>query len=156
MTESRARQRPLLPLWAATISAALSAFLMDLAYPDVAIWALAFPATALLLLSLIGRRAGGALLVGAVYGVLFFGLLVSWTARYLGPVPWAALSVLEGVLTAAALIPITLAYRWIPKAVPGRWGRLLLLPAVIAALWVGREVFVGSWPYGGFPWARLG
>ncbi|WP_312167542.1 apolipoprotein N-acyltransferase [Microbacterium sp.] len=156
MTESRARQRPLLPLWAATVSAALSALLMDLAYPDVAIWVLAFPATALLLLSLIGRRAGGALLVGAVYGVLFFGLLVSWTSRYLGPVPWAALSILEGVLTAAALITITLAYRWIPKAVPGRWGRLLLLPAVIAALWVGREVFVGSWPYGGFPWARLG
>lgn len=156
MADSRARQRPLLPLWAAVLTAALSAILMDLSYPDVAIWALAFPATAALLISLIGRRAGGALLVGAVYGVLFFGLLVSWTSRYLGPVPWAALSVVEGALTAVALIPITLAYRWIPAAAPGRWGRLLLLPAVVAALWVGRETFVGAWPYGGFPWARLG
>ncbi|MCI1018044.1 apolipoprotein N-acyltransferase [Microbacterium sp. C5A9] len=156
MPDSRARQRPLLPLWAAVLGAALAALLMDLSYPDAGIWVFAFPATALLLLSLIGRRAGGALLVGAVYGVLFFGLLVSWTSRYLGPVPWAALSVLEGVLTAVALIPITLAYRWIPRAVPGRWGRLLLLPAVVAALWVGRELLVGSWPYGGFPWARLG
>ncbi|WP_447912762.1 apolipoprotein N-acyltransferase [Microbacterium phyllosphaerae] len=156
MSEPRARQRPLLPLSLALPAAAMAALLMDLSYPDAAVWALAFPSTALLLIALIGRRAGGALLVGAVYGILFFALLVSWTSRYLGPVPWAALSILEGALTALALILITLAYRWIPKAFSGRWARLLLLPAVVAALWVGRELFVGSWPYGGFPWARLG
>ena len=156
MSEPRARQRPLLPLSLALPAAAMAALLMDLSYPDAAVWALAFPSTALLLIALIGRRAGGALLVGAVYGILFFGLLVSWTSRYLGPVPWAALSILEGALTALALVLITLAYRWIPKAFSGRWARLLLLPAVVAALWVGRELFVGSWPYGGFPWARLG
>lgn len=156
MPDPRARLRPLLPLSLALPAAATAALLMDLSYPDVAVWALAFPATALLLVALIGRRAGGALLVGAVYGVLFFGLLVSWTSRYLGPVPWAALSVVEGGLTALALVPIALAYRWIPRAFPGLWARRLLLPGVVAALWVGREVFVGSWPYGGFPWARLG
>ena len=156
MPDSPARQRPLLPLSLALPVAALAALLMNLSYPDAAVWALAFPATALLLVALIGRRVGGALAVGLVYGVIFFGLLVSFTSRYLGPLPWAALSVLEGVLTAVALILITLAYRWIPTAFPGAWARLLLLPAVVAALWVGREVFVGSWPYGGFPWARLG
>jgi apolipoprotein N-acyltransferase len=129
---------------------------MDLAYPDTAIWALAFPATALLLVSLIGRRAGGALLVGLVYGVVLFGLLVSFTSRYLGPIPWLALSVVEGGLTALALILTALAYRWMPRAFPGTAGRLFGLPVVIAALWVGREVFVGSFPYGGFPWARIG
>ncbi|MDN3444022.1 apolipoprotein N-acyltransferase [Microbacterium sp. APC 3901] len=156
MPDTPARLRPLLPLSLALPAAALAAILMDLSYPDTAVWALAFPATALLLVALIGRRAGGALAVGLVYGVIFFGLLVSFTSRYLGPLPWAALSVLEGVLTAAALILITLAYRWIPRAFPSVWARLLLLPAVVAALWVGRELFVGSWPYGGFPWARLG
>ena len=156
MTESRAPRRALLPLWAALIAAALAALLMYLAYPAAAVWVLAFPAVALLLLALIGRRFGGALLVGLVYGILFFGLLVSWTSRYLGPIPWAALSVVEGGLTAIALIPITLAYRWMPRAFPGRAGRLLALPSLVAALWVGRELFVGSWPYGGFPWARIG
>jgi len=156
MSESRARERALLPLWAAVLAAALAALLMNLAYPEAAVWALAFPATALLLLSLIGRRFGGALLVGLVYGILFFGLLVSWTSRYLGPIPWGALSVVEGGLTALALIPIALAYRWLPRAFPGAAGRLLGLPATVAALWVGRELFVGSWPYGGFPWARIG
>jgi apolipoprotein N-acyltransferase len=156
MTEPRAPRRALLPLWAAALSAALAAVLMDLAYPEAAVWVLAFPATALLLVSLIGRRFGGALLVGLVYGILFFALLVSWTSRYLGPVPWGALSVVEGGLTALALVPIALAYRWLPRAFPGTSGRLLGLPAIVAALWVGRELFVGSWPYGGFPWARLG
>ncbi|WP_434090043.1 apolipoprotein N-acyltransferase [Microbacterium oxydans] len=156
MTSKTAPQRALLPLWAAVLAAGLAALVMNLAYPEAAIWILAFPATALLLLALIGRRFGGALLVGLVYGILFFGLLVSWTSRYLGPIPWAALSVVEGVLTAIALIPIALAYRWLPKAFPGTAGRLLGLPTVVAALWVGRELFVGSWPYGGFPWARIG
>lgn len=156
MSDSRARPRPLLPLWAASIAAATAALLMNASYPGPAIWILAFPAAALLLLALIGRRAGGALVVGLVYGILFFALLVSWTSRYLGPIPWAALSVVEGGLTAVALIPIALAYRWLPRAFPGPAGRLLLLPAVVAALWVGRELFIGNWPYGGFPWARLG
>ena len=156
MTESRAPRRALLPLWAAVLAAALAALLMNLAYPEAAVWVLAFPAVALLLLALIGRRFGGALLVGLVYGILFFALLVSWTSRYLGPIPWAALSVVEGGLTAFALIPIALAYRWLPRAFPGTAGRLLALPSLVAALWVGRELFIGSWPYGGFPWARIG
>ncbi|AXL12112.1 apolipoprotein N-acyltransferase [Microbacterium foliorum] len=156
MSDLPARQRPLLPLSLALPASAAAALLMDLSYPDAAVWAFAFPATALLLVSLIGRRAGGALLVGAVYGILFFALLVSWTSRYLGPIPWGALSVLEGMLTAAALILIALAYRWIPRVSSRPAVRLLMLPAVVAALWVGRELFVGTWPYGGFPWARLG
>ncbi|MCT1476540.1 apolipoprotein N-acyltransferase [Microbacterium sp. p3-SID336] len=156
MTTQPVRPRALLPLWAALLAAAAAAVLMDLSFPEAAVWVLVFPATALLLLALIGRRAGGALLIGLVYGILFFGLLVSWTSRYLGPLPWAALSVVEGVLTAVALIPIALAYRWMPRAFPGTAGRLLGLPFVVAALWVGRELFVGWWPYGGFPWARLG
>ncbi|MGM1016281.1 MAG: apolipoprotein N-acyltransferase [Actinomycetota bacterium] len=147
---------PTLPLWLAALSAAAAAVLMDLAYPEVGAWGLAFPAVALLLIALKGRRVGGALLVGLVYGLVFFALLVSWTARYLGPVPWAALAVVEGVLTAVAIILISLAYRWVPRAVPGTAGRLVVLPIIVGALWVTREVFLGSWPYSGFPWARLG
>ena len=156
MPESGRLPRPLLPLWVAVVAAAIAGLLMYLSYPGPAVWILAFPATALLLLSLIGRKFGGALLVGLVYGLLFFALLVSWTSRYLGPVPWAALSGLEGALTAFALIPIALAYRWLPRAFPGTAGRLIVLPAVVAALWIGRELFIGTWPYGGFPWARIG
>ncbi|WP_404475767.1 apolipoprotein N-acyltransferase [Microbacterium aerolatum] len=148
--------RPLLPLWLAVPVAAVAGVLMDLAYPAVSAWILAFPAVALLLVALIGRRAGSALLVGFIYGAVFFFLLVSWTSRYLGVIPWSALALLEAALTAVAVILITLAYRWLPRAFPGNAGRLVLLPAVIGALWVGRELLLGSWPYTGFPWARLG
>ncbi|WP_217183875.1 apolipoprotein N-acyltransferase [Streptomyces sp. AC495_CC817] len=138
------------------LAAAGAAVLLRLAFPAPAMWLLAVPAIMLLLLAMIGRRFGGALLVGLVYGILFFALLVAWTSRYLGPIPWAALSVVEGGLTAIAAVPIALAYRWIPRAFPGPWARLLLLPTVVAAVWVGRELFLGNWPYGGFPWARIG
>lgn len=156
MSDASVRPRPLLPLPIALPAAAAAALLMYASFPGPAIWILAFLAVALLLMALAGRRAGGALLIGLVYGILFFALLVSWTSRYLGPIPWAALSVVEGGLTAIAVIPISLAYRWLPRAFPATVGRLVLLPAVVAALWVARELFIGNWPYGGFPWARLG
>ncbi len=34
--------------------------------------------------------------------------------------------------------------------------RLTLLPLLVAGLWTLREQIVGSWPYGGFPWGRIG
>lgn len=154
--ESVPAERALLPLWAAVLAAALAAVVMDLAYPSVGAWPLAFPAVILLLLALHGRRFWGSLLVGAVFGLLFFGLMVSWTSRYLGLLPWAALTFVEGVLTALLAVLITLAYRWAPRVLPGTVGRLLVLPTLIAALWVVRELVLGNWPYGGFPWARLG
>ncbi|MFC7790378.1 apolipoprotein N-acyltransferase [Microbacterium sp. MAHUQ-60] len=127
---------------------------MNLAFPSAAVWPLAMVAVALLLVSLEGRRTGAALLVGSGYGLVFFSLLVSWTARYLGPVPWIALAVLQGVLTGASLALVALAYRWVPRAWPR--ARTVVLPAVVAAVWTVHELFLGNWPYGGFPWARLG
>lgn len=150
-----ARTKPILPLWAALISAAAAGGLLTLAFPAVSLWLAAFPAVGLLLLALIGRRTWSALLVGFVYGAVFFLILVSWTARYLGPVPWLALGLLQAALTAVALIPVTLAYRWIPALPLPAYARTTLLAGTVAALWIGRELFLGNWPYGGFPWARI-
>jgi apolipoprotein N-acyltransferase len=126
------------------------------AFPALAWWPMVFVAVPLALLPLIGRRAGGALLVGFAFGVAFFSVNVAFTARYLGPVPWIALSLFEAVLTGVAAITITWAYRWTPRLLPGRWWRLVALPALVAGLWTMREQFLGSWPYGGFPWGRIG
>ncbi|GAA4482033.1 apolipoprotein N-acyltransferase [Microbacterium panaciterrae] len=147
--------RPVLPLWAALIAAAVAGGLLTLAFPAVSLWIAAFPAIGLLLLALIGRRGWSALLVGFVYGAVFYLILVSWTARYLGPIPWLALGLLEGALTAVALVPVTLAYRWIPVLLRPGMLRAAALSAVVAALWIGRELLLGNWPYGGFPWARV-
>ncbi|MFE6733634.1 apolipoprotein N-acyltransferase [Microbacterium sp. NPDC057650] len=149
-----ARPQPLVPLWLALPLAAVAGMLMRLSFPEPAIWPLVFPAVALLLVTLIGRRIWAGLLVGLIYGLVFFALLVSWATRYLGLIPWGALSVVQAALTAVGLMPIILAYRWVPRAWPR--ARLAVLPPLIGALWTLQELFLGNWPYGGFPWARLG
>lgn len=148
--------RPLLPLWAAVIAAAAGGLALTTAFPALGWWPMVFVAIPLTLISLIGRRIWAAVLVGLVFGLAFFLVNVSFTARYLGPVPWIALATLEALLTAATAVPIALAYRWLPRVRTGAWARLLALPAIVAALWVLREQLLGTWPYGGFPWGRVG
>ncbi|CAL4859825.1 apolipoprotein N-acyltransferase [Microbacterium sp. MM2322] len=148
--------RPLLPLWLALPVAVAGGAVMDFAYPDIGIWPLAFVGAALTLLTLIGRSAWGAVAVGAVFAASFYLLHIAWITRYLGPVPWFALAGVETILSAAGAIAITLSYRWLPRLMPAPWARVTLLPALVAAAWTAREQFMGSWPYTGFPWARLG
>lgn len=148
--------RPILRLaFAAPLSTA-AGLLLVAAFPAPALWPVAFPAVAMALVALAGRRVWSAVLVGFLFGAAFFSVNLLFTARYLGPIPWIALSVLESLLTAAFAVPIALAYRWMPRIAPGSWGRLVLLPTLVAALWTLREQIVGSWPYGGFPWGRIG
>ncbi|MCR2811956.1 apolipoprotein N-acyltransferase [Microbacterium sp. zg.Y1084] len=148
--------RPVLPLWGALVAALVGGPVLDLAFPDVGWWPLAFAGVAIALVSLIGRTAWGALLVGLVFGASFYFTHIVWITRYLGPLPWFGLAGLETLFWALGSIPIALSYRWMPQVLPGVWGRLLALPALIAGLWTARELFMGSWPYTGFPWARLG
>lgn len=148
--------RPIVPLAIAAPLSTAAGLLLVTAYPALAWWPMAFPAVAMALVALTGRRVWSAVLVGFLFGAAFFSVNLLFTARYLGPVPWIALSVLEALLTAAFAVPIALAYRWMPRIAPGRFGRLVLLPALVAGLWTLREQVVGSWPYGGFPWGRIG
>lgn len=148
--------RPLLRLAFAAPLSVVAGLLLVTAYPALAWWPMAFPAVVLTLLTLIGRRFWSAVLVGFLFGAAFFSVNLLFTARYLGPVPWLALSVLEALLTAVLAAPLALAYRWMPRLAPGALGRLVLLPALVAGLWTLREQIVGSWPYGGFPWGRIG
>lgn len=148
--------RPVLPLWAALLVAALAGPVLDAAYPSLGIWPLAFLGIALSLVPLIGRSAWSALLVGFVFGASFYLIHIMWITRYLGPIPWLALGLLEAVFIALGSVLITLTYRWLPRALPGRWARLIVLPLLVGGIWTTRELFQGSWPYTGFPWARIG
>ncbi|MFG6476799.1 apolipoprotein N-acyltransferase [Microbacterium sp. P06] len=148
--------RPILPLWAASLTAVVGGFTLDLSFPDVGWWPLAFAGVAFSLVSLIGRRVGGALLVGLLFAAAFWFVHIDWTSRYLGVVPWFALAGLETVIMGVLAIPLALAYRWVPRLLPGPWGRLVVLPVMIGGLWTTRELILGSWPYTGFPWGRIG
>ncbi|MEO5533534.1 MAG: apolipoprotein N-acyltransferase [Pseudolysinimonas sp.] len=147
--------RPPLPLWAALILAAAAGPMLDAASPDKGWWPMAFPAVALALLTLQGRRVGSGILVGFIFGATYFWPHIVWASEFLGLVPWSALSALMSLWCALAAGLIVLAYRWVPRAWPTTAGRLLLLPAVVAGLWTAKEAAMSVWPYGGFAWGRV-
>ena len=148
--------RARLPRWAAVPVAVAAGRVLDLAYPSVGWWPLAFVGVGLSLVALIGRSAWGALLVGFIFGITFYLVHIVWLNRYLGVIPWFALAVAATIYVALGSVLIALAYRWMPRAAPGRWAQLVLTPLLIAGLWTLRELVTGSWPYTGFPWARIG
>jgi apolipoprotein N-acyltransferase len=143
------------PLWAALICAAAGGVLFDGAFPDHYWWPLVFPGVALLLFAQQGRRAWSALLVGFVGGLAFYISDIYWTALYLGPIPWLALSITEAAFWAVGALLYTLAYRWVPRALPGVFGRVVALPLIIAGLWTLRELQTNHWPFTGFAWGRV-
>jgi len=142
-------------LLVAVAAAAAGGLLDATAFPSLGWWPMAFIGTALILWSLIGRRVWSSLLVGLVAGCAFWGSTIFWLTVYLGPVPWLAAAGLEAVFFAAGCVLMALAWRWMPRLWPGRAGRLIGLPVVLAGLWTLRESISAVWPYGGFSWGRL-
>jgi apolipoprotein N-acyltransferase len=145
-----------LPLAQALPLSVVGGVLFALSFPSPGWWFLAYPAVACLLVSVMGQRTGRAAWLGYLGGLAFWVPLISWAGRYLGPVPWFALALFEAALTALGAVAVALAYRWVTRVVTSTAGRVWGLPAVVAALWTGREWFSGSWPYGGFAWGRVG
>ncbi|WP_447587451.1 apolipoprotein N-acyltransferase [Microbacterium lacticum] len=145
-----------LPVWAAVLASAAAGLLLDLASAPVGWWPLTFVSVTVALVALIGRSIGGALLVGTVFGAVFYTTHLVWVGEFLGPVPWLALAGLEAVLFGAGAVSIALAYRWTARYPARGLVQLLAVPPLIGVLWTAREVVMGAWPYSGFPWARLG
>lgn len=147
--------KPLLPWWAALLVAAAAGPVLDAGFPDRDIWPLTILGVGLVLVALVGRRAGTAALVGFAAGASFYFVHIQWASLFLGPLPMSALAILQALFFAAGAVAIALAYRWLPVAFPGVLGRMLLLPAVVAGLWTAREAWASVWPYGGFAWGRI-
>lgn len=133
--------------------AAVSGLCLAASYPGLGLWPLAFLGVAGILLSSIGRGFGSGFMVGAVGGLVFWGLLIHWLSLYLGPVPWVALAAVMGTYFALGVAVSA----WVTSALFARFRHhsLPVLPVVIAAIWLTREVVSGVWPYGGFPWGRI-
>jgi apolipoprotein N-acyltransferase len=146
---------PARPLWAAVVLAAASGPIMDAGFPDLSWWPFTFIGIGVFLVSIRGRRPGGAFLVGLVGGLTFYLVQISWAALFLGPIPLSALSTLEAIFFGGGAVLMSIAYRVVPLVWTSPLGRLGFLPAVIAGLWTLREAIAATWPYGGFSWARV-
>ncbi|MEF2979273.1 apolipoprotein N-acyltransferase [Subtercola sp. YIM 133946] len=146
---------PILPLWLACLTAVAAGVALADGFPGTDIWPLTLLGVALLLLGLVGRSWGGALLVGLVGGITFWGSLIYWLTLYLGPVPWLGLAIVEAVFFAAGAVAIGVVYRYADAVWPTRLGRLGILPVVVAGLWTAREAITAVAPEGGFSWGRV-
>jgi apolipoprotein N-acyltransferase len=84
-------------------------------------------------------------LLAVVAHLALFLPLLEWT-RFLGPVPWLLLAVLQALVAGLVGPLTTLARRALPLAA---------LPVALAGAWVAVEAVRGRVPYGGFTWGRL-
>lgn len=142
-----ATARPV-PFWATVLASATAGGLLVLAFPPYDLWWLAPVAVTGLLAALHrGTRAGRPMLrsalLGAVFGLVFFGLLTPWL-RVIGSDAWLLVVILSAAFTALFGAGGALLVR-----LPG-W------PFWVACWWVGVEALRGRVPFGGFPWGRLG
>lgn len=93
-------------------------------------------------LALRGLRLRTSVLVSLVFGLVFsFSHL--WWMRAVGTEAWIALSLIEAAYFLALGPVVTLLHR------------LRAWPVLTALAWLAYEGLRGSWPFGGFPWARL-
>ncbi|CAN5132302.1 apolipoprotein N-acyltransferase [soil metagenome] len=146
---------PLLPLWLACLTAVAGGVALTTGFPSADVWPLTLLGAALVLVSLVGRRWNGALLVGLIAGLTFWCSHISWLTLYLGPVPWLALAILEALFFAIGAVLIALVYRYADYVWPTRLGRLGMVPVVVSGLWTAREAITAVAPQGGFSWGRV-
>lgn len=135
----------MLRLWAALLVAAGGGALLALAFPPgELVRALAVVAPAAYAVAVEGRRLWSAALVTFTGQLVFLLLHLTWSGEFLGWLPWVALSVWQASywLLLGPAIVLARRVRWWPT-----WA---------ACSWVAIEALQGRWPFGGFPWTRLG
>ncbi|GEL93532.1 apolipoprotein N-acyltransferase [Cellulomonas composti] len=121
-----------------------------LAFPEPGWWATSFVGIALLYLALRRDSARWNALVGLVWGLAFFPLLITWADEAVGPVPWLALSITEAGYVAGFAV----AWTWARRGT-GVWRSAWWQLLTFTLLWVAVEEVRSAWPFGGFPWGRL-
>ena len=152
MTSIRFRLRQSLVM--ACLFGIAGGLISSLAYPDNAIWLAIFPAVALILYAITIVSVRQSLLVGFLAGLSFYASQIPWMTVYLGPIPWLALSVLEGAIFAAGSWAIAFAvskYRSQRRT----FFSTVNFALAVASLWTAREWVACNLPYGGFPWSRV-
>lgn len=120
-------------------------------FPGLGWWPLSLVGMALLFLALARDSARWNALVGLVFGAALFLPHVTFVSAAVGPVPWIALAGAEAALVAL----FGAAWAWARRG-EVIWRAVRFQVPAFALLWVGVEELRSVWPFGGFPWGRLG
>lgn len=143
-----------MPLWFAVVLAAGSGLVYGLAFPNPAWWPLAWISVASVFVALRARSFVGGLLIGAVFGLSFWLPLIDWLTAYLGPIPWLGLAGFQTLEFAVVFALCAWTLTHLRSLIPSPW-IWVVIPLVFASFWTVREWLCGTWPWGGFAWARL-
>lgn len=142
-------ERPL-NAWRPLALSGLAGLALLAAFPPVGLWWAAPVGMAALFAALRRQSVRRAMGYGFVCYLVVFLPLLEWT-RFLGPVPWLLLAVLQAAI-AALLGPLVVA---VERAVVGRrWGPALRVVGLVGAV-VAVEAVRARLPFGGFTWGRL-
>lgn len=125
-----------------------------LTFPDANVPALGPVGVALLSAAILGTRPRTAAILGLVGGLACFVPTLSWSGIFVGPVPWLALATVEALYVAAMCAIVAAIHRRLLRRPPTA-ARDALVALAVPLGWVAQEWLRGSWPFGGFPWARL-
>jgi len=143
-------------LWRPIVATA-GGWLAGLALAPANFWPAIIASVVLIHLSV--RRLGfwPAAAVGLPAGIAFYASQSAWMSRYLGPEPWLALAVLEGLVFAGGIGLAAGVWTWLLRHRTRLGARYYLLVSIwLPLIWVAREWVSGHWPYGGYQWSRLG
>lgn len=118
--------------------------LLALAWPPVS-WPYAAPvAIAFMSVAIEGVAGRRAAWSGLLFGLGCMGSTLWWLHSSIAPEAWLALSATQALWFAPLGYALAVVRRY------------PLWPLWSAACWVTVELLRGAWPFGGFPWARLG
>lgn len=138
-------------LWRIPLAIASGA-LAYFAFPTEGIWLVAFAIPALSFLATRGMGFWASTLIGFFFGQAFYISHIEWLALYLGPVPLIALSTLMSIYFAFG-VGLT---SWLYERLRPKSFGLAGFAFAASSIWTTREWFGSNFPYGGFPWSRLG
>lgn len=122
------------------------------AFPTEGVWILAVVIPGLIFLATRGLGFWVATAVGFIAGQAYYISHIEWLALYLGPVPLIALSSLMSFFFAFGVG----ATAWLYKRLKPKGYGLVGFAFAAASIWTLREWVGSNFPYGGFPWSRLG
>jgi apolipoprotein N-acyltransferase len=116
---------------------ALSAFLASAAFAPIGVWYLGVIGYSLFLRKI--SKSHRQLLHAFAFGFIYNAIVLHWSGKFVGAVPWLLLSLLQALF----YIPVGAAAK--------RWGSTRLTIAALLLMEEIRSVF----PFGGFGWTRI-
>jgi apolipoprotein N-acyltransferase len=128
---------------------ALSALLLFAAGEPLGIGLVAWVALVPLAVAVFRERSAGWASINAlVFGVVYFGVHLSWIFLF----GWMAYSALTLVMTLYITVGVFVGSVASRLAARGR----VLAPVFFAGAWTGAELLRDRWPFGGYPWGAVG